>query len=272
MLQRAKVVFVVYAMLASAAAAGQNEADRTTVELSESQLSAKGLVLEMAALLGGSDKFSVDMLVGYDTLQADGQKIEFGERRQLILERPAHLRNVTQTSDGRQETLLFDGESITLLETPANVYARAEQPGDIDTSVRFFLAELGMRLPLAVMLISQFPDELERRLLTIEYVEETDILGEPSHHVAGRTRDVDFQAWITTGELPLPLRIVLTYRKAPGQPQFRANFANWNLDPAIDSHTFRFEPPPGTSEIPLARQVIGSPDDTDTPTSSGGEQ
>jgi Predicted periplasmic protein (DUF2092) len=42
---------------------------------------------------------------------------------------------------------------------------------------------------------------------------------------------VDFQLWIADGDQPLPLRAVLTYRREAGQPQFRAQFSDWNFEP-----------------------------------------
>lgn len=253
MLHKTKYLFLLLTtLLVTSLSIAQVESDPGTAsKLSESELAARELALEMAALLGNAQKWQVDLLISYDTMQEDGQKIEFGERRRVSVERPSHILNELQASDGKREAVLFDGKNITVSEANSSVYARTPQPGDIDATVMYFLGDLGMRLPLAAMMMSQFPAVLEARMRSIEFVEETNILGEPTSHLAGRTIDVDFQVWISSGERPLPLRIVLTYREAPGQPQFRANFANWNFEPKFAADTFRFTPPAGASEIPL---------------------
>jgi hypothetical protein len=93
---------------------------------------------------------------------------------------------------------------------------------------------------------------LDRRVRSVEFVEKTGILGAPAHHLVGRTDTVNFQIWIADGDQPLPLRLVLTYPKAPGQPQFRTQFVNWNLAPEAADSLFAFAPPVGANRIPFA--------------------
>lgn len=220
------------------------------------QRAAMGMLMSMAEQLGSSAKFQVDLRVSYDAVQADGQKIEFGEQRRISLERPTLLLVDERASDGAGSMTLFDGEWITVSNAREKVYARAPQPGDIDQSVQYFVRDLGMRMPLAAMLTTRFPQELEKRVLEISHVEQTDFLGVPADHLAGRMKDVDFQVWISAGQRPVPLRIVITYRKEPGQPQFRADFTDWKFNPSFLHKTFRFDPAPGAREVPLVAQFI----------------
>ncbi|MEZ5571128.1 MAG: DUF2092 domain-containing protein [Halioglobus sp.] len=253
MLMKKKVVVLLCAMMGSGLSLAQVATDSATpAAATESQQAANALLQRMATNLAGAQRFQVDMLASYDSVQADGQKIEFSEKRQISLERPSLLLSETHNSDGTADFLLFDGKSITVNNTQDKVYARAPQPGDIDATIKYFLGGLHMRLPLAVMLMSSFPQELEKRVIDISSVEETDILGEPTQHLAGRTQDVDFQVWITTDNRALPLRIVLTYRQAAGEPQFRANFSNWKFNPSFSQKMFQFEPQPGARELPFA--------------------
>ena len=54
-----------------------------------------------------------------------------------------------------------------------------------------------MRMPLGMLLSTRVATELPAMVTEIDYVESTDFLGVPTHHVAGRTDSVDFQLWIT---------------------------------------------------------------------------
>jgi hypothetical protein len=58
--------------------------------------------------------------------------------------------------------------------------------------------------------------------------------------------------WISQGDRPLPLRVVLTYKNTPGQPQFRAQFSDWNFDIKPADSLFAFTPPAGVNRIPFA--------------------
>jgi hypothetical protein len=70
---------------------------------------------------------------------------------------------------------------------------------------------------------------------------------------------VDFQVWVADGEQPLPQRVVITYRKSPGQPQFRAQFSDWNLAPAIGESTFAAAVPAGAQKVAFAAQLARRP-------------
>ena len=257
MLLNKTVILLLCTVLASSYSFAQDEkTPPATTAPTESQQEARALLLSMATELGDAQRFQVDVQVAYDSVQEDGQKIEFGETRQISVERPSMLLTETQNSDGTGEYLLFDGQWITVGDLGAKIYARAPQPGDIDAGIKYFLNGLHMRLPLAAMLMNSFPQELEKRTLVINTVEDTDILGEPAKHLAGRMKDVDFQVWIATKNRPLPLRIVLTYREAAGQPQFRANFSNWSFNPVFPKNMFAFTMQPGAVEVPLAASFV----------------
>lgn len=221
----------------------------------ESQQRASELLSGMANYLAKLPGFKVSVVGSYDTVQESGQKIEFNESRQVTLSRPNLLRVEEQMSDGAQDLLVFDGKEISIYNSDLGVYAKAPQPGSIDDAVVYFVRDLGMRLPLAPIFSSRLPEELSKRVKSIDYVELTNILGPPAHHIAARTNTVDFQVWIADGERPLPLRIVLTYKNDPGQPQFRAMFLNWDEKSPAASDAFRFVPPADAQQIIFAVQA-----------------
>jgi len=211
--------------------------------------------MRMAATLGAAENFSVSVRAGYDVVQKSGQKIEFNEQRKVTLARPDRLRIEGERSDGAKTLVVFNGKEITLVDAAGNAYATAPQPGNIDDSVVHFVRDLGMRLPLSMLLMSRLPAELEARVKSIDYVEKTSIFGAPSHHLAARGDGVDFQIWVADGDKPLPLRVVITYRKSPGQPQFRAQFADWNLAPAVSDATFAAQIPAGAQKVAFAGRL-----------------
>jgi len=205
------------------------------------------LFMEMAETLARAQQFSVIIHMSYDSVQDSGQKIEFSELRKVIIQRPNNLRVDALQSDGDQSGLIFDGKTITLFSKTENVYSCTSHPGNIDATIRYAGGEMGIRIPLARMLVTNLPQELGKMVTKVEYVEK-DTLQEPLDHIAVRSQDVDLQAWIA--EDKLPHRIILTYKNAPGQPQFRAEFTNWNMSPKIPSETFKFTPPKGAEKIP----------------------
>lgn len=171
---------------------------------------AKDILLRMTRYLALAPRFSVNINTNYDVIQASGQKIEFGETRTIDAIRPNQLRVESEQSDGDKHIVLYDGKDITTFSPSQNVYAQVSKPRGIDGAVTYFLKDLRMRLPLAMLLLSRLPEKLEQRTLSLDYVERTKIHGAPAHHLAGRTETVDYQVWISEGAQPLPLRVVLT--------------------------------------------------------------
>lgn len=232
-------------------AAAQTSARQAVAEPTE----PKAILMRMAEFLAKSPRFSVNLRTSYDVVQASGQKIEFGETRKVAVSRPDGLRVEAEHSDGEKHVVLYDGKDITVFNPSRNVYAQVYKPGGIDAAVMYFLRDLNMRLPLAILLVSRFPDELKRRTQSLDYVEGTEIHGVPAHHLAGRTETVDYQVWIAEGAQPLPLRVVLTYKNAEGQPQFQAHFSDWNLSPEVQDSQFAFTPPEGARKISFLAQL-----------------
>lgn len=216
---------------------------------------AKKILTSMAGFLAKTPRFSVNLTGNYEVLQASGQKIEFGESRKIIVSRPNGLRVEVGHSDGERHLIFYDGQQITAFTPTENVYAQIAKPGGIDEAVTYFLKDLHMRLPLAALLLSRFPAELENRTQSLEYVEQNVMHGTPVHHLAGRTDTVDYQVWIPAGAQPLPMRVVLTYKNAEGQPSYRADFADWNLAPEIPANQFVFTPPEGARKIAFAAEL-----------------
>lgn len=233
-----------FALLASSVTSAQDTINSGDVSaLTDSQLAAKSLLLDMAAYLADTPRFQVDMRVGYDSVVENGQKIEHEEQRQLSVERPTFVLDEVKKRVGFGELVLFDGKWITVSDPKTKVYTRAPQPGDIDATARYFVDELGMRLPLSLMLMNQFPQELQKCVVEVDYVGEAEILGQATTHLAGRTQSIDFQIWIDSGHEPLPLRVVLAYREEPGEPRYWVDFSNWNLNPSFLRGAFKFVPP-----------------------------
>jgi len=229
----------------------------TAPQAATESVKAEDILKRMAEFLAKTPQFSVNLTDSFDVIQESGQKIEFGESRKITLSRPNGLRVELEESNGERHTVLYDGKDITVFSPSQNVYAQIAKPGGIDVAIMYFLKDLHMRLPLALLLTSRFPDEIGSRTQSLAYVEKTVIDGIATHHLAGRTETVDYQVWIAEGAQPLPLRIVLNYKTAEGQPEFRAQFSNWNLAPKVQDAQFAFTPAEGIRKIAFAVQLPG---------------
>jgi hypothetical protein len=246
-------MFIFSAMLAGAPVSAQETGAGDALK-SEEQ--ARAVMMRMADYLSKAQRFSVTVDTGFDAVQEFGQKIEFGEIRKMVLSRPDRLRVDATKRDGSKSQFIFDGKKIALYFAKENVYATDARPGTVDQAVDYFTNDLDMRLPLAEMLSTKLPQVLTDRVLEAAYVEKSFIAGVPCDHVAFRGDGADLQLWVAQGAKPLPQRLVITYTRVDGRPQFWAQFSNWNLAPEVPTALFVFKPPAGATKIVFAPKMM----------------
>jgi hypothetical protein len=223
---------------------------------SGSRAEAAAILKGMAEYLGGLSSFTCTSTNTFEVVQANGQKVEFGETRRISLARPDRLRIEEVASDGASDLALFDGKQITVLSADENVYAQAPQPPSLEDALVYFVRDLRMRMPLALMLSTHVKTELPAVAKEIDYVETSQIRGKTAHHLAGRGDSVDFEIWITDDKNALPVRIAITYKEAPDKPKFVADISDWNTSPTFPATTFQLSLPQGAKNIPFVVQML----------------
>jgi hypothetical protein len=213
--------------------------------------SVVALLKQMTSKVAGLQEFAVTLETGFDVLQPNDQKLEFGSRRTATIRRPDHARFTYQQRSGVAGELVFDGSAIWAYERDQNVYATIEQPGDIDASLDLVTIELGIPVPVSDFFAKDPSIALAADVLEAQDLGTSTIDNQPARHIALRKPGVDYQIWISDATL-LPVRVVITYHDEPGQPQFWAQFLNWETAPTNSDAVFAFSPPEGAESIRFA--------------------
>jgi hypothetical protein len=107
--------------LALSGSAGADDQPNATEPVTDSQVLAREILMNMAGFLAGLETFSVTVRGGYDVLQESGQKIEFLEVSDIAVARPGQLRAAGTDSSGRSSVVMFDGKVITVYDGGAGV-------------------------------------------------------------------------------------------------------------------------------------------------------
>jgi hypothetical protein len=84
------------------------------------------------------------------------------------------------------------------------------------------------------------------------YAGQVTVLGVPCEHLAFSRGNNDWQIWIEQGAVPVPKKIVITYKDEEGSPQYTAIFSNWDFQTKLPDFLFSFEPPAGASKISVS--------------------
>ena len=212
---------------------------------------ARAALKRTTELLGRAARFSVTIDIGFDVVPDSGQKIEFGETRRVVVRRPDRLRVDDVRRNGDTSGLRYDGQALTVFNLKDKVYATVGTSGTVDDLIAFVINELEMRFPLAEMLDTRIAAFVGGKVREAAYVEQATIAGVPCDHVAFRGEREDLQLWIARTGSPLPQRLVITYLREDGRPQFWAQFRDWNLAPEASDSAFTFTPPGDHAKIPL---------------------
>ena len=218
--------------------------------------------LKLAAdFLAAQKSFYLEAALGYDVVQANGQKLEFGGSRKITMRRPDRVKAEAESREGTEGTLFFDGKSISIDLEEENAYVSVEKPGSLDAAFDYLAEDLGVPTPLADLLSSNFFTDIADRIVAGFIVGESRIGDAECIHVAFSTEDLDAQMWIENSDRPLPHRFVITYREAEGSPQFWAQLMKWNLKPKTPDSLFSYKPPKGAERIPFVATVVGAVED-----------
>ena len=211
---------------------------------------ADRILRSMSDYLEEAPELSFRADIAYDSVLAEGQKLQYGGVAQISIRRPDRLR-VLYDGDERPRQSIIAGEAFTMLDRDANVYFKARVPPELGAAIDHVFDTYGFSVPIADLL---YPDPYQTLTGSVEsgfVVGHHPVAGTPCHHLAFSQEAIDWQIWIEDGPAPLPRKLVITYKNEPGSPQYSATFSEWDLEPRISKDYFDFQPPVGSDEIEM---------------------
>jgi hypothetical protein len=145
--------------------------------------------------------------------------------------------------------LWHKGTSLTVANTTA--YASCDAPGAIDKLADRLADEYDVVLPLVDMLL---PDPYKAMIANVQtgaYLGVHEVDGVKCIHLVFTQENIDWQIWIEQGPRPVPRKLVIDYKQAPGRPQYTAVLSEWNLSPAVDEKMFEPQPPKDAKKVEM---------------------
>jgi hypothetical protein len=203
---------------------------------------------EAAAHLESLPAFQFDATIVFDVVRESGQKLQFSDRRVLTIRRPDRAHAAYTDDKGGVHYLYYDGDTLTRYDRSANAYGALDVPDTLDETLDYLEFDLGAPVPLGDLLYSDV-SHLGTAARAAEVVGVSYVAGVYCDHLAFRNDALDWQVWIERGEAPWLRKLVITYKDAPGQPQFAAYFTRWDAAPAAGDDRFEFRPPDHAERI-----------------------
>jgi hypothetical protein len=124
-----------------------------------------------------------------------------------------------------------------------NAYGQQSVEGTTDDAIRTFELQTGIPFPEPIC-CSAIPTRcFLKGVESSLYLGTAYIDGVEVHHLAFREDETDWQIWIQTGDVPLPMKYVITTKWLTGAPQYEIRLRNWDTNPHIADGQFTFSPP-----------------------------
>lgn len=188
-------------------------------------------------------------------LDQSGQPLHIFHALKVVARRPDRLAAQVVGDDGSHD-LFYDGKSATIFSPEAKEYEVIAVPGDIPSALNEVFEKLNVDFPL-VDFFSDSPDKsFLNGVIAGWQVGTTMVDGvECQHLFFYRRAGIELELWVEKNSAAIPHRLIVTYRLLPGQPNFIAEFTDWNMQVHPSDSEFTFRPPAGAKEIKLAPSV-----------------
>lgn len=254
------------ALIASPAAAA-TEAQGPEVQESETQgLSAEEFrdpdalaeLKKATDFLVAQPRFSFTARIFYDVIQDDGRRLQFEKTGEITLQRPGQLFVESRHDDGLWRKLWYQGETLSIADLSKNLHTQVKAPPTIDGTLDMLEELIREPQPLADLLYSDL-SHLEEHAIEADVVGDSLLQDLPCVHLAFRGETIDWQIWVEQGESPFIRKVAVSYREAPGNPQYVALINDWKTPKNFSDKTFQFTVPQDSQWIKVLTSIPRQP-------------
>ncbi len=213
---------------------------------------ASAVLMRMGQSLRGAEQLSFQARTIRVYADANGQPLHIFHTLKVVVHRPNRLLVDVSGDDGSSK-LVFDGKTVVIYSAAQKKYASIPVPeGTIEAMMKEAMGRLGVDFPLADFL-SEAPNKAFLTGVTSGRVVDTvTVDGSPYLHLFfSQPPGIELELWLEKNDPSLPRRLIVTYRDLPGQPNFIAEFSDWNLNAHPSDADFTFQPPAGAEQVQL---------------------
>jgi hypothetical protein len=182
--------------------------------------------------------------ITFDSVLPSHVKLQYAAELDAAIERPNRLA-ISYKSDLGAKEIWYDGKTLTILDPAHRAYASMAAPDTIDAMLTQAARDNNLSMPLANLDLNHPCDRAYRDIQRAKYVGVNDVGGVDCDHLAFIQQEADWQLWVDHGKQPLPLKVVITYKNLPSQPQWSAVFSKWRFNQELPASLFQAKIPKG---------------------------
>jgi hypothetical protein len=199
---------------------------------------ADSLLKEMSDFFGSKYKYTFKAEIMFDEILDSGRKLQRSASEKVFVQKPNKV-YIEYISDVGGQNFWYDDSNVTILDLPRGVYSKIVVPNSIDQAFTELLKQYKYSPPFSELLFVNPYKILSENIEAGYYIGSSVVFGVPCNHLAFVDNNLDWQIWIEDGQRKVPRKIVLTYKKIPGSPQFIAILKDWIFDQPLSHFLFK---------------------------------
>jgi hypothetical protein len=219
---------------------------------------ASSAIARMGATLRAKE-FSFQVRTIRVSANNNGELLHIGHAFKVTVVRPDRLL-IDGTGDDGPRKLVYDGKAAAVVLENGKKYASLPVPNTIDGMMHVLIGHFGVDFPLADFLTEAPAKAFLTGVTAGREVGSATIDGVLCRHlVFSQPPGIELELWLEANDQSLPRRLIVIYRSLPGEPNFVAEFSDWNFTVHPTDAEFQFEPPVGAEQLQLgAAQSTGA--------------
>ncbi len=178
----------------------------------EVEAEATQLLRRSTDYLAAMKQFRIDTDATIEAVLPGGQKLQYGQRVAITVQRPNRLR-AERIGELINQTFYYDGKALSVNLPDLKYYAMADAPATLETMLDFARDKLQIIAPGADLIYKDAFERLTQGLTSAFVVGKSVVGGVRCDHIAFRNAEVDWQIWIEEGAKPLPRKFVVTSKR-----------------------------------------------------------
>jgi hypothetical protein len=206
-----------------------------------------GLLNKMCDRIKAAKTFTVRGLVSIELPVGENKLATYFNDYEFSVRRPDGLM-AHRWGDMPDLRFVYDGKSMTALDTPAGKWGTTSAPATIDAMLPVADAQGGINMPFDEFLVADPCPAITAAVTEAVMAMPAVIKGKKVEHLVLSGPTIRLEYWIDPATL-LPVRAIVVYLDDALRPHFQAEVTEWKLDPKLPASTFALPKPKGATEV-----------------------
>ena len=211
---------------------------------------AVSILDRMSLFINDLKSCSTVVKTNYDVASPELGLVKHSDKENLYISGGKDLYASLDGDKGTRD-FVFDGNTFTYYSVTKNHFAQVAMNCSLIEMIDSMNKHYGIIFPAADFLYPNFVNDILAETSALVLLGTTSVDGKECYHIAGVTKEMTYQFWISTGPFCLPAKMVLVYRNKPMNPQFEAHYTDWAVNPILPDNLFEFQAPPNARKIKL---------------------